>query len=578
MGLKITEKDLNSSVTFANSVINNMKRLETSLGWSDISVKHGTPSHGMYISFAPEREAIKRGRDALVALKASVQLMNTFCNQLSCERLEWRCSPDDYLSSYRSINGICNHITSGTIGESFTAYTRLLYPVYLDNIHEIRRAVNKRPLPSARLVSMSLVNHTENLHDRLTLAVMLWGQFLEHDLSRPATSVMERLHTEHSIDCCRPEGKNLSPRYIHPFCSPVSVPADDKYYAEEGVDCMSYVRSIPAIRSDCSFGPSDQVNQATHYLDGSQMYGSTIRKSNMLRSYVNGKLDVSSLNGKYYLPTTHIPEEHCQVDSPESPCFKSGDSRVNFQPQLTVMHTIWYREHNRIAEQLAALNTQWEDEILFQEARRIVIAEMQHITYNEWISKVLAHKYVTKIERFGNYDADEDPSVSNSFATAAMRALKSLYDGNINHFGFDVLSMDIQRGRDHGLPSYVEYRSLCGFPKAQEFGELSDVMSEEHISALSKVYSSPKDVDLIIGGLMENPEEGSLLGPTFSCIIADQFMRTKKGDRYFYTNENQPRPFAMSQLSEIKKVTLARIFCDNADNITMMQPNVFEKN
>ena len=66
-----------------------------------------------------------------------------------------------------------------------------------------------------------------------------------------------------------------------------------------------------------------------------------------------------------------------------------GDERVNEQPDLAVMHTIWVREHNRVATGLKKLNPRWNDEKLYQEARRIVGAEMQQITYGEWLPIIL---------------------------------------------------------------------------------------------------------------------------------------------------------------------------------------------
>lgn len=112
---------------------------------------------------------------------------------------------------------------------------------------------------------------------------------------------------------------------------------------------------------------------------------------------------------------------------------------MNIEPQLAVLHTIWHREHNRIADNLAKLNPDWSDETLYQEARRIVIAEIQHITYKEWLPILLGRKYVRAVGLIignyphysRNYNSDDEPSVSNEVANAALRFLNSLMQGNL---------------------------------------------------------------------------------------------------------------------------------------------------
>lgn len=76
----------------------------------------------------------------------------------------------------------------------------------------------------------------------------------------------------------------------------------------------------------------------------------------------------------------------------------TGEIRVNEQLVLTCMHTLMAREHNRIAKTLIQINPHWDDETLYQEARRIVIAEIQHITYNEFLPILLGKDVM---EKFG---------------------------------------------------------------------------------------------------------------------------------------------------------------------------------
>ena len=189
------------------------------------------------------------------------------------------------------------------------------------------------------------------------------------------------------------------------------------------------------------------IEQFETFLLAPRSYGSDEETLNKLRELVAGRMRSARINGRQVLP----------IDPPAS--ILAGDVRAAEQPQLALMHTLWLREHNRIAEILAKLNPQWNDEQLFQESRRLVVAQWQHIVYHEFLPLVLGSIQVilmmsilniqleipipipgeTFMEAFhlksnvphqyNEDDDDTDPSITNEFATAAFRFGHSLIQG-----------------------------------------------------------------------------------------------------------------------------------------------------
>lgn len=144
-----------------------------------------------------------------------------------------------------------------------------------------------------------------------------------------------------------------------------------------------------------------------------------------------------------------------------------------------------------------------------------------------------------------------------------------------NPFGLDLVSLNIQRGRDEALRSYNEYLIVNGRKPIEDFHELGPLIGER----LERIYKSPHDIDLFVGGLLESSEDDAVVGPTFRDIIADQFSRLRRGDRYFYEHNPSINPghFTEAQLHQIKKISLARIICDNSDHLALVSqsPHAF---
>lgn len=142
-------------------------------------------------------------------------------------------------------------------------------------------------------------------------------------------------------------------------------------------------------------------------------------------------------------------------------------------------------------------------------------------------------------------------------------------------FGMDLASINIQRGRDHGLPPYVRWREPCGLSPIKTFEDFDRGMSPNIARKFRSLYLSVEDIDLFSAGLAEKSVVGGLVGPTFACIIAQQFSNLRRGDRFWYENPDSESSFTAGQLQQIRQVSLAQILCRTMGGIKTIQPFVF---
>lgn len=266
-------------------------------------------------------------------------------------------------------------------------------------------------------------------------------------------------------------------------------------------------------------------------------------------------------------------------------------------------------------------------------------SKMQLITYRDWIPRVLGGSSDELFGRYQGYNSNLDASISNVFATAALRFGHSLIqpklerlDENLQQVpqgplhlrdaffapwrlveeggvdpllrgmfvtpaklkkpeqnlnielteqlfrtahavALDLAAMNIQRGRDHAIPPYIDWRKHCNMSEVETFDDLAGEISSPKVrEKLRELYGHPGNIDVWVGGILEDQLPNAKVGPLFRCLLSEQFKRMRDGDRFWLENHSVFEP---EQLAQIRKISLARILCDNADNITRIPRNVF---
>jgi len=501
----------------------------------------------------------------------------------------------------RSIDGKNNNLQNSDWGSAGIPLLRSVKVGYADGIN----APAGPNRVSARVISNLLASQEGSILNTSQVSdfIWQWGQFLDHDIDlTPGADPQE------------------------PFN--ISVPTGDPFFDPnfEGGKVIPLNRSIYTEGSKKK-NPRQQLNLITAFIDGSNVYGSDEGRAAALRTFEGGKLKTT--NGGKYLPFNTDGLDNAGGTDPK--LYLAGDIRANEQIALTAMHSLFVREHNRLCEAIADQHPLLSDKEIYQQARKIVGAQMQRITFSEFLPVLLGPD---AIPSYTGYDPSVNPGISNVFSTAAYRfghsmlsptLLRVNYPGNelvytplkdaffnpklihkgaglasilrglatqraqavdnkvvdgVRNFlfgepgegGFDLAALNIQRGRDHGLADYNSVRKAYGLGKISNFSEVT--ANPEVLAGLLEAYDRVDDMDVWVGGLAENHVAGALVGETIHAILKDQFVRLRHGDRFWYQHD----PFFTANptlMSEIESTTLAEIIRQNTKVGEELQDNVF---
>lgn len=510
-----------------------------------------------------------------------------------------------FAQEYRTLDGTGNNLKNPLWGSNGQRLIRRTPAGYADGV-----ASPAGPdRPGARAVSNIVCLQEQTLDSPRVVSnvVMQWGQWIDHDLG------FKRL--------AEPS---------EPFNIPI--PSGDPFFdpTGSGTAAFSFTRSRYDPTSGTGPGnPRQQVNSVSSYIDAHTVYGWNASRAASLRSFQGGRLAVQSGDIIPWNTALQPMDTSPFGVNPLAQVLLAGDDRANTTILLLTMHTLWVREHNRQCAVLSAANPAWDDEKLYQEARRRVAALNEHITFNEYLPAILGR---SSIPPYAGYNDRVNATQSNEFAHAAFRFghsqinqliarldengssipegavrmrdqfftperlvdeggldpilrgmafqplqkvdfritfdVRNFLYGPPDLLGLDLASFNIQRGRDHGLATYTQARVALGLSAVTSFGQISaDPLVAQRLSA---VYTSVGQVDLWVGGLCEDPVPGSVLGPLFHTIVLEEFLRVRDGDRLWFENGQ----FSAAELNEIKSTMLSDVILRNT-GIARVQRDVF---
>ncbi len=500
-------------------------------------------------------------------------------------------------SEFRSVDGTINNAVNGDWGSAGKPFIRLAPNAYADGISAPAGASR----PSARVISNAVAKQQNLRPNRRGASDFLWqwGQFLDHDLDEtPAADPAEAF--------------------------PIAVPTGDPSFDPNSTGTVTMGLNRSAYET--VLGVREQKSAITAWIDGSHIYGSDAARAAALRANDGtGRLRTSASAHGDLLP---VHSAALAALPPAPGFFVAGDIRVNEQTGLIAIQTLFMREHNFWADLYRTANSDAADEEIYQFARLVVGAEMQAISYREFLPVLLGPNALAP---YRGYKATVNPTISNEFATAAYRLGHSLLSptllrlnatgteitaGNLSLAesffqpqkitddgidsvlrglalgraqeldewiidevrdflfgapgagGLDLASLNIQRGRDHGLPTFAAMRTALKLRPVTRFQDVNP--SRQVTQELDNAYESPTDIDLWVGGLAEADRPGSMVGEVFHRILVDQFTRVRDGDRFWYE-----KTLSAEMVRMVNAQTLSVILRRNTDIGAEIPNNAF---
>jgi hypothetical protein len=500
-------------------------------------------------------------------------------------------------TEYRTIDGQDNNLLNPDWGSAGVELLRLTTPSYGDGISTPAGAGLLSAREISNKVSAQLVGVESSVP--VTDFVWQWGQFVDHDIDLTGSA-----SPSETFDIEVPVGD--------PWFDPLSL----------GGVLINLNRSVYSVPGSNPW--RDQLNEITAFIDASNIYGSDAARAAELRgpqgllNFSPGNLLPFNVNGFPNAPSSNDPS-----------FFLAGDVRANEQNALTAMHTLFMREHNQYVLALYFLG--FPPELRFQISRALVGAELQAITYNEFLPVLLGPG---ALDPYTGWKPNVDPGISNAFSTGTYRFGHSMLNSTLRRLrapgqpiaagnialkdafftpqeiidhgidplllglagqrpqqvdmlivdavrnflfgppgagGFDLASLNIQRGRDHGLPSYNQVRIDMGLAAKLSFAEVSSDPAVQ--ASLADAYDTVDDIELWVGTLAEDHFGSGLVGEVAHMMLKDQFERLRDGDRFWYQSALHP-----VIVSYVDSRRLSEIIRTNTSLGAELQDNVFMGN